>query len=292
MQNKRAIQRTILTHNIKKMKTKELQGKLWSTAPADWATYLEPTFIPMYHAVLGELKLNEEMMLLDAGCGAGMFLGLAAASGASIHGVDAAPGLLEISKERLPGTTLLLEDLEELPFIDGSFDIVTGFNSFQYAGSFQNALAEATRVVKRHGKVVIGIWGKEQDCEAGAVLGAVAGLLPAPPAGTPGPFALNEEGKVEAICQAVGLRVISKQTVFCPWQFQGEEALLKAFLCTAPCAKAVQLVGEELVKKTTLEAARPFIMADDLYYMRNSFTYFITSKAYDSNAATRNVPWL
>jgi 2-polyprenyl-3-methyl-5-hydroxy-6-metoxy-1,4-benzoquinol methylase len=50
-------------------------------------------------------------MLLDAGCGSGLFLNMASAAGAWITGIDAAPGLLDISKKRLPDTTLLIEDL-------------------------------------------------------------------------------------------------------------------------------------------------------------------------------------
>jgi hypothetical protein len=38
------------------MQTKEVQGKLWSSAPADWVNYLEPTFIPMYEAVLEKAR--------------------------------------------------------------------------------------------------------------------------------------------------------------------------------------------------------------------------------------------
>ncbi|HEV8285072.1 MAG TPA: class I SAM-dependent methyltransferase [Chitinophagaceae bacterium] len=258
------------------MQTKEIQGKLWSSAPADWAKYLEPTFIPMYRAVLNRLNLDEEKMLLDAGCGSGLFLSMASATGAWINGIDAAPGLLALSKNRLPDATLLIEDLEAMPFSDESFDVVTGFNSFQYAGSFENALAEARRVVKKQGKVVIGIWGREEEYEAGIVFKAVASLLPPP--GTPAPFDLSEEGKVEAICKTVGLKVIEKQSVFCPWQFSSAEALERGFLCTGPCVKAVQHTSEQKVKQAIIESSQPFNLADDVYYMRNQFTFFITEK--------------
>src|SRR5262245_38073156 len=150
------------------MQTKEVQGKLWSSAPDDWAKFLEPTFVPMYQAVLKRVKLDEEKMLLDAGCGSGLFLSMASATGVVVHGIDAAPGLLSISRKRVPEATLLIEDLEEIPFANETFDVVTGFNSFQYAGSFVNALSDARRVTKENGKVIIGIWGREEECDAGA----------------------------------------------------------------------------------------------------------------------------
>lgn len=260
------------------MQTKDVQGQLWSTAPADWVQLQEPTFIPMYQEVLSKIHLNEEQLLLDAGCGSGLFLSMAATTGVHVHGVDAAPGLLEVARERLPGTTLLNEDLVSLPFIDGTFDVVTGFNSFQYAGSFQSALAEARRVVKWHGKLVIGIWGREKDCESAAIHGAVVNLLPPPPAGTPGPFALSEEGQIEAICKEVGLKILGRHSVFCPWQFNLDKDLLRAFLCTATCVKAVQAAGREAVESTILTSAQPYAITDEVYYMRNYLTYFITEK--------------
>jgi SAM-dependent methyltransferase len=260
------------------MQTKEVHGKLWSSAPLDWVKYREPTFIPMYREVLRRLYLNEEKMLLDAGCGSGLFLSMALPTGAAVHGIDAAPGLLEISKKRLPGVTLMLEDLEAIPFSDETFDYVTGFNSFQYAGNVQNALREARRVTKRFGNVVIGIWGKEENCEANAVFKAVGSLLPPPPPGTPGRFALSKDGNVEALCEAVGLRVMEKHTVACPWHFTGVQELHKGFMCTDPCVKAAQVVGENRVISAITESAEPFSLADGIYQIRNQFIFFITER--------------
>jgi SAM-dependent methyltransferase len=260
------------------MPTKDVQGKLWNTAPANWARYIEPTFVPMYQKVLDRLALNEEKRLLDAGCGSGLFLSMAAASGAQLHGIDASQGLLALSRQRVPGAYLRVEDLEALPFIDGTFDVVTGFNSFPYAHSFEGALAEARRVVKRHGKVVIGIWGREEECNSGSVLKAVMGLLPPPPQDAPGLFSLSEEGKLEAICHVVGLRVISRQTAFCPVSFNSDQALQEGFLCTATCAGAVESIGEEAVRNMIIESAEPYNLADDVYYLHNHFTILITEK--------------
>jgi SAM-dependent methyltransferase len=260
------------------MQTKDIQGKLWSAAPADWVKHLEPTFIPLYSEVFRQIQIDEETMLLDAGCGSGLFLSMAVATGAQLQGIDAAPGLLQVAKERLPQVPLLLEDLEALPFIDGTFDIVTGLNSFQYAGSFENALKEARRVTDRKGHVIMGIWGKEEDCDTATALQPVMALLPTASPYSPGPFTVSEEGKVEAVCEKVGLKLISKHTVFCPWQFSGQEDLLAAFLCTAPCVKAAEVVGQEKVKEAIITGAQPFELADGVYYMKNYFTVFITQK--------------
>jgi len=96
----------------------------------------------MYRTVLGQLELTEKHLLLDAGCGAGLFSKLAIKTGAEVIGVDAASGLLEVAKQRNPQNNFLEEDLEALPFTDNCFHVVTGFNSFQYAGNFEKALIE------------------------------------------------------------------------------------------------------------------------------------------------------
>ena len=41
--------------------------------------------------------------------------------------------------------------MEELPFNNGTFDVLCGFNSFQYTGNIKNAFAKAKRVLKDKG---------------------------------------------------------------------------------------------------------------------------------------------
>jgi len=46
---------------------------------------------------------------------------------------------------------MLIGDMEQLPYDDGSFDAVTGFNSFQFATDALRAVAEARRVARKGG---------------------------------------------------------------------------------------------------------------------------------------------
>ena len=163
------------------MSTRQIQGQLWSTSPKNWADYFEPSFLPMYKKVMQKLPLSKDTLLLDAGCGSGLFSFMAIQEGAQVVGVDAASGLLEISRERNPENNFLEEDLEKLPFNDETFDVVTGFNSFQYAGDFEAALTEAKRVLKQGGRLVIGIWDKPELSQATQILKAIGSLLPPPP---------------------------------------------------------------------------------------------------------------
>src|SRR5690348_567281 len=126
-----------------------VQSGLWSAQAKDWAELQEQTARPIYEAVLRRLDVGSKHALLDVGCGSGMFCAMAAGRGARITGIDAAPALIRIAQQRVPGGDFHVGEIEQLPFPDHTFDIVTGFNSFQYATNRLNALREARRVAKR-----------------------------------------------------------------------------------------------------------------------------------------------
>src|SRR3954471_6850188 len=132
-----------------KPKTSEAHGRLWGVRARDWADFQEGTVRPVFQAVLERTRVGPGTRYLDAGCGSGMAAEMAAARGAEVSGVDAAEAMLAIARSRVPAGEFRQGDLEELPFAAESFDVVTGFNSLQYAGSPVAALREAARVAKR-----------------------------------------------------------------------------------------------------------------------------------------------
>src|SRR5438270_7229400 len=142
----------------------EVQGPLWGAAARDWAEIAEPGQIPFYDAAHDAIALTSGTRLLDVGCGAGLALQLAFRRGASITGIDASTGLLEIAAERLPDADLRHGDIEDLPFDDHTFDAVTAFNSVQYASDPTRALAQIKRVAKAGAPVAIATWGPAEQC--------------------------------------------------------------------------------------------------------------------------------
>jgi SAM-dependent methyltransferase len=260
------------------MQTKEIQGKLWSTAPLYWSKHFEPFFLPLYKKTLQQVQPGEDDIILDAGCGSGLFTYMASSWGAQVMAIDAAPGLLEIAKKRNPAISFLEEDLEEIPFANESFDVVAGFNSFQYAGNFSSALSEAKRVLKEKGRLVIGIWDKPEKSDASTILKAIGSLLPPPPAGTPGPFALSEDGKMESILESLNLKLIYKTAVSCPFLYHSLGDCLKSFMGTGPAAAAMNHVTEKEVQLAIANAFQPYHLTEDMYHLQNSFLLFIAEK--------------
>src|SRR5947208_11792752 len=179
--------------------TATLEGRLWSVRADAWAEIQERQVAPAYQAALDALRVGPSTRLLDAGCGAGMFLRLAADRGADVHGLDASEGLLAHARCRVPGAPILHGELEQLPYDDASFDVVTGFNSFQYAAHPAVALAEARRVARPEGRVLLLNWAPAKLCQAVGYLMALGALMPPPPPGAPGPFALSDVGALTAL---------------------------------------------------------------------------------------------
>ena len=130
---------------------------------------------------------------------------LASDKGAKVVGIDATPAFIELATKRDPHATFVVGEMEELPFEENWFDYVVGFNSFQYAADTKNALTEAKRVLKNKGHLIAMIWGNKSECEAATYLKAVGSLLPPPPPGAPGPFALSENRLLENILEEIGL---------------------------------------------------------------------------------------
>jgi ubiquinone/menaquinone biosynthesis C-methylase UbiE len=260
------------------MSTKTIQGKLWSVEPEYWSKHFELWFLPIYKKVLQQLKLSADDSVLDAGCGAGLFSSMVIDTGAQLIGVDAAPGLLHVARRRNPLNNFLEEDLESLPFVDNTFDVVTGFNSFQYAGSFDNALAEAKRVLRPGGRLVLAIWEKPRLSDGTEVLKAISTLLPPPPPGTPGPFALSQDGAMEEKFRQAGLQILSSETVMCPFLYSNLANGIKSYMGTGPAAAAISNNSREKVADTIATALEPYHVTDGFYYMENRFKVFITKK--------------
>ncbi len=175
------------------MGSQAMQGKLWGQRPKDWSDIQEQTGKAGYDFVLNYLSFTPGAKLLDVDCGTGYFSKMASNKGANVTGLDATPEFVEEAKKRVLDAHFIVGEMEELPFEENYFDVVCGFNSFQYAANTKNALTEAKRVLKDGGKLVAMIWGNKEECEAATYLKAVGSLLPPPPPGAPGPFALSED---------------------------------------------------------------------------------------------------
>ena len=253
------------------MGSASIQAPLWGHYPTEWASIQEATGIAGYEFVLAHLTWRQGNTLLDVGCGSGIFAKMAANKGAAVTGLDASPSLIEEAKKRAPGLPFLTGEMEELPFDDHSFDIVTGFNSFQYAASVSNAFNEARRVLKPGGQLAVMIWGNKEDCEAATYLKAVGSLLPPPPPGAGGPFALSENQLLEKTITTAGFDITSVTDIPTLWDYPDLKTAMSGLLSAGPAVKAIQHSGYDKVYETLTAAVTPYQQADGHVRYHNKF---------------------
>lgn len=111
--------------------------------------------------MMGELV---GMRLLDVGCGDGSLICTAAVCGAMVAGVDADPAMLTAARLRMAQAgleaTLREGRVEELPFPDGSFDVVASVTVLCFVDDAERAVREMARVLRPGGRLVIGELGR------------------------------------------------------------------------------------------------------------------------------------
>jgi ubiquinone/menaquinone biosynthesis C-methylase UbiE len=156
-----------------------VNGALWGERARDWAELQEGERRPDFDECIRRTRIGAGAEVLDLGCGAGRFCRLAANAGAPVTGIDAAAGMVEIARERVPDGRFDVADIQFLPYEDRSFDVVAAFHSLPFAADPRAALREAARVAKPGGLLFIVVFGREERNELAAVLGAMRSLLPA-----------------------------------------------------------------------------------------------------------------
>ncbi|WP_270933620.1 class I SAM-dependent methyltransferase [Falsiroseomonas oryzae] len=259
------------------MQTSETNGRLWGARARNWAEEQEGQCAAAFRTALDHAGVGPGTRHLDVGCGAGMAAALSAARGAVVSGIDAAEALLAIARERTPAGDFRQGDIEALPFPDDSFNLVTGFNAFQYAGDAAQALREAGRVAKPGGMIVIMTWGEPAGMEASALVGALKPLLPAPPPGAPGPFALSDEAALRGFVAAGGLIPGVVFDVQTHWAYPDEATALRGLGSAGVAVRAIEHSGEAAFVTAHCAALAPFRQPDGSFRVAARFRCLVAA---------------
>ncbi len=106
--------------------------------------------------------LSEGKDVLEVACGSGMGLGYLARSARRVVGLDFDPKLVEIARSHY-GDRLEVQcgDAQQMPFADGSFDVVILLEAIYYLPRAEDFIAEARRVLRPAGTLFICSVNKE-----------------------------------------------------------------------------------------------------------------------------------
>lgn len=254
-----------------KPRSSPVNGRLWGARARDWADLQEVQCIPVFETALQRAGVGPGTRYLDVGCGASVAGHMAAARGAHVSGIDASDAMIAVARQNTPGGDFQVGDLEALPFKDAAFDVVTGFNAFQYAANPAVALREAGRVTRAGGWIVVTTWGPPDSAPATAMVRALAPVLPPPLPGAPGPFALSDEATLRAFVANAGLKPDEVFDVDCQWTYPDEATAIRAFNSAGVTTRAIEHSGEAAVTEANRSALAQFRQADGRYLIGASF---------------------
>lgn len=235
----------------------EMVDEGWGRRAADFATLVEPSAVREYLTVHDRLGVGPGTALLDMACGSGLAMELARLRGATVAGVDASHRLAAVARLRNPDSRVVVGDMAEPHFAEGSFDLVTSFRGIW--ATTPGAIAQVRRVLAPGGRVALTFWGEMAASEGGPLFA---------------PFRLATQDQVDHQSDMVGLKRPGVAAAFLaaaeldpgelfdvPFtlEFADAEHYARGLAATGPGYEAIQTAGEQAFADACLRAAAPFV---------------------------------
>jgi 2-polyprenyl-6-hydroxyphenyl methylase/3-demethylubiquinone-9 3-methyltransferase len=118
--------------------------------------FINPWRLPYFKAVVAEKGIDPcNTRVLDVGCGGGLLAEEIASMGFAVTGIDQSEKSIDVARlhSRLSGLAIDYRSgsAERLPFENGTFGLVTCCDVLEHLGSWELALCEIARVLRRGG---------------------------------------------------------------------------------------------------------------------------------------------
>ena len=131
----------------------------WPEAYDKWFTTPMGSLVKRYESelILNLLSPKQGEVILDAGCGTGIFTLDILLSGSKVIGLDLSLPMLMRGEKKIKGFPfqIVLANMLDLPFPEGSFDKVVSVTALEFIEDGKAAVGELFRVTKRGGRIVV-----------------------------------------------------------------------------------------------------------------------------------------
>jgi ubiquinone/menaquinone biosynthesis C-methylase UbiE len=201
------------------------------------------------------LDIRAGSKVLDVAAGNGMVTLAAARRWCEVTSTDYVPALLELGRARAEAEALSVTfkeaDAENLPFADGSFDVVLSTFGVMFTPNQDKAAAELVRVCRRGGQIGLASWTPEGFI--GQVFKTLGKYLP-PPAGAKSPAMWGTRARITEMfgVEASSIKAESRNFTF---RYRSTEHFLDVFKT---------FYGPVLKAFAALEPAKQDELRDDL----------------------------
>lgn len=131
----------------------------WPEAYDRWFTTPIGSLVKKYETqlILDQLIPKPGEIILDAGCGTGVFTLDILLSGSQVVGLDISLPMLIQAVKKLKGLPfqMILADILNLPFPENSFDKVISVTALEFIEDVKGAVEELFRVTQKGGSIVV-----------------------------------------------------------------------------------------------------------------------------------------
>lgn len=186
--------------------------------------------LPSGERLVARVDVRRGERVLDVACGTGNATFPAARRGARVTGLDLTPGLLRVAEAKARSEGLDIDwvegDATELPFPDGSFDVVLSTFGCMFAPDHERTTAELVRVLRRGGRLGVAAWAPTGAI--GIMFRTLARHLPPPPPWARPPVLWGDPEHARALFAPLGVDIdLDTETV--AFRFESAEADIAEF---------------------------------------------------------------
>lgn len=232
------------------------EAELWGRRSAQRAALAARISAPAWQKVIERTGIGPGSSVLDLGCGSGEFCAAAAEAGARATGIDASYEMIKVAEQTVKAAEFHVWPLGRLPWDDGTFDVVTAFNSLFFATDPEEAFEEAVRVSKDF--VVVCEWHPGHTSDLLVIGRAVRGPSRHRPSELPEP--------------------LEEVTIDIPQVYPDEDMMLRAVMSAGSYQLLIESEGEETVAEKIRVATEPFRTAAGGYRFANRYLMSIFRK--------------